>query len=285
MNRHTLTWIFGLGAVLALTTLCHGQRQLFIVDGEDIRIVRSVTDNHFEYLVEGGAVARQPFDEAQTILAPAAAFVPGYIRIENARLHEKAEAEAEAEETIRLEYTARLVANRAVRNVYLLVVVATDPEDVQVFGRPVGELERNLPRDVDFGIDLPADIGDVAIDAFFLSNGIEIRGGEDRFPRSSPYERYLRDVARGDPEDGPVRVMRSHQPATVRDSLDMPLSGKVTLQVRVDADGYVNEATALEYDDWRLVESVMRVIPLWQFKPRIQDGQPVPGTARLPFVF
>ncbi len=284
MNRNTLKQICGLCALLVISVVCHGQRQLFIVDGEEIRIVRSVTDTHFEYLGEGGSVERRMFDEAQTILAPAAAFVPGYIRIEDGRLRE--DVEAEDTDIIRLDYTARLVANRAVRNVYLLVVVAGDrEEDVQIFGRPVGDLERNTAREVEFVIELPEDIGDVAMVAFFLSNGIEIRSGSDRFPRSSPYDRYLRDVARGMPEDGPVRVMRSHQPATVRDSLDMRVSGKVTLQVRVDAQGYVSEAQPLEYDDWRLVESVMRVIPLWQFKPRIQDGEPLPGTARLPFVF
>ncbi len=284
MKYQRLYGIFGLCAVLAVTAVCHGQRQLFILDGEDIRIVRSVTDTQFEYLAEGGGTERQPFDEAQTILAPAATYVPGYIRIEDGTLRED-DTEA-ATGMIRLDYTARLVANRAVRNVYLLVVVAGESdEDVQVFGRPVGDLERNTPREVEFVIELPEDIGDVAMDAFFLSNGIEIRTGDDRFPRSSPYDRYLRDVARGTPEDGPVRVMRSHQPATVRDSLDMRVNGKVTLQVRVDAQGYVSEASALEYDDWRLVESVMRVIPLWQFKPRIQDGEPLPGTARLPFVF
>ncbi len=267
-------------AALLATTAASAQRMLLVREGADEYLVRQVTGEHVHYLRQGNLV-RIAIADAEMRLAPMDTFKPGYIWLVSGEFEE-----ADAPDGLaRVQLNARIMATRNLDDVALVVTLEGPSTTRTVVAHPIGNLIRNEEKAVDFALEVLAESEGLTLDSFFISGGLELRSGNQRFLSPTPYDYYLKDVVQGRPQDGAIAVMRSRPPALVHDTMGSALKGKVMLDVSVDAAGYVTAAEAVEYDDWRLAESALRAIYLWHFKPAIQDEKPIAAKVRLPFVF
>ena len=267
-------------AALFTTTAASAQRMLLVQEGSTDHLVRQVTEEHLFYQAEG-RLARVAIADAETRVVPIDTLKPGYIWLLSGEF-EQVEA---PDGRIRVQLDTRIMATRNLHDVALVVTLSGASTATTVITHPVGTLTRNEEEVISFAFDLLAENEGLVLDSFFISGGLEVRSGEQRRVPQTPYDYYLKDVAQGRPQDGEIAVMRSRKPALVRDNLGSPLNGKVVLNVSVNEAGFVTDAEAIEYDDWRLAESALRSIYLWHFKPAIEAGKPVAAKVRLPFVF
>lgn len=57
---------------------------------------------------------------------------------------------------------------------------------------------------------------------------------------------------------------------------------RVTLKFRVDEQGRVHDPEIVESSETEFDQAALKVIRFWQFVPKIKNGKPVPGSAKLP---
>ncbi len=266
---------------VCLPASVEAQRAFYLASDEGAQLVRKVTRSHYHYGANAEHSVR--IGEVPTRLHDHLAYVPGYIEVRSHRLtnwtilgNHVGQTDVQS-----ILVDLRIRANRDLEDVFLIVHWYLEGgREFRIVGS-VGPMRAGRTQSVDYEVEIPRMFEEARYHLSFYSAGIEIRGFMSDASLDTPYQRYVRSVGES-PPDGHPQVLHLVEPQQLPPVPD-GVSRRVSALVDIDAAGYVKKVNIEQSPGNEHSVAVKDALRLWEFKPLIRDGKPIPTQIRVPF--
>lgn len=270
---------------VCLPASVEAQRAFYLASEEGPELVRKVTRSHYHYGANTEYSKR--IGEVPTRLHDYPAYVPGYVEVRSHRLtnwtilgNHVGQSDVQS-----ILVDLRIRANRDLEEVYLIVHwYLGGGREFRIVGS-VGSMRAGRTQSVDYEVEIPRIFEEARYRLSFYSGGVEIRSflSDATYDTTvdTPFERYIQSLGES-PPDGHPQVLHLVEPQQLPPVPD-GTSRRISALVDIDAAGYVKKVNIEQSPGSEHSVAVKDALRLWEFKPRIRDGKPVPTQIRVPF--
>lgn len=263
----------------------HAQRAFYLLNDGEVELIRNVGSSSYQFGLELDQTA--PIGQRPTRLLDYSHFMPGYIEVRDHEVRggmQTLGANVGWENQYGMVIEARIRPDRDLSNVYMIVEWTHENGEKFRIACPIGELREGRTRTVDFEVDIPPLYRESKYRLAFFCEGIELRSLWHGDSNPTPFERYregLGEEALADGQPQPLKLVRP-EPVTSGGDGDPQ---RLVMSVVIDANGYVTSAEVEQSPGPRYSRNALEAVRLWEFKPRISEGEAVATRIRIPFDF
>lgn len=261
-----------IAVTLMMPAIAPAQRALLIVDQDGTHLATNVKGKKYEFF-KNGELNKSSIPSTDARLFPVRNWFPGFVKIEKLRGTVYVTG---ASSSYVIVYKMKVTANRDIKDAFLVYYAETPQGRHMKVACPVGKLKKGKSRSLTHSLPVDSNFVGLSFNPYFMSKGFQLVSSEVDVAFPTPYEKWLEVTPQDEQKsDGPPEAITQIQPADAKDSDGEIIHGKVLMRLEIDEAGYVIEAEAVEPTNGPLVQSVLNVIYLWEFKPKIEKGAPV----------